>query len=287
MDGRWAVTGSSGFVGSALCHWLARQGKTVLRLQRSPGQEGCVPFELGRPLPLSAFDGVDVLVHCAYDFRPRAPEEIERLNVKGSRLLLQAARDAGIRRLVFVSSASAYPGCCSLYGQAKLRVETDARELGGSVLRPGLVYADTPGGIAGALEKLTALPILPVVSGGHQPLFLVHRDDLLRVIERAGEGPVGDKPLFVAHSTPVAFREVLSLFARRHGRRVVLVSIPSRLAFEALRAAERIGVPTGFRSDSLVALLHPNPEPPAGEPFGERLRAFSDWVLGSPADHHN
>lgn len=282
MSGLWAVTGSSGFLGAELCRRLVSHGKSVLRLQRTRAEEGWLRFTLGEPLPQGALAGVEVLVHCAHDFRPRSAEAIERVNVQGSFRLLEAAREARVPRIVFVSSVSAYTGCVSLYGRAKLRVEARVAELGGCVLRPGVIYADTPGGFAGRLEKLSAWPLLPVFSGGRQPLYLVHRDDVVSGIERAAEREAPPEPLLVAHPVSVPFREVLSLFARRHGRRVRFVSVPADVALLALRALERVGLGAGFSSDSLLGLLHPNPDPKVGDLFGVTPRSFAEWAHSAP-----
>jgi hypothetical protein len=59
--------------------------------------------------------------------------------------------DAGVRRLVFISTISAFDGCRSFYGKGKLEVERITHSLGGWVIRPGLLYGEKPGGMLGRL----------------------------------------------------------------------------------------------------------------------------------------
>ncbi|MBX3196824.1 MAG: NAD-dependent epimerase/dehydratase family protein [Labilithrix sp.] len=93
----WLVTGASGFVGS---HVLAELGGDARGLFRRDLPTWDVP-NLRR-----ALEGVSGVVHAAsVVHKPSTPaEEYERFNVEGTRALLEAARAAGVRRFVFVSS---------------------------------------------------------------------------------------------------------------------------------------------------------------------------------------
>ena len=76
---------------------------------------------------------------------------------------------------------SAFAGTTQLYGRAKLDIEAITIESGGCAVRPGLVHSKRAGGMAGALRKLTTLPIVPVIAGG-AGLYTVREEDLMRVI---------------------------------------------------------------------------------------------------------
>src|ERR1700686_1328361 len=114
--------------------------------------------------PADLLDGVDVLIHCAYDMTLRSRDDIWRVNVDGTRKLLDAAVRSDVRLSIVLSSMSAYEGTAQLYGLSKLDIERDAAQVGAVCVRPGLVYGPTAGGMAGALGKLTALPLIPVVA---------------------------------------------------------------------------------------------------------------------------
>ena len=113
----------------------------------------------------------DVLVHAAYDLSLTSPVDIWRVNVEGTRRLLEVAADARVRRILVLSSMSAFEGTTQLYGRAKLDIEAMTAASGGCAVRPGLVYGERPGGMAGALRKLTRLPIVPVIAGGAAPVY--------------------------------------------------------------------------------------------------------------------
>src|SRR4029077_599891 len=104
-------------------------------------------------------EGIDVLIHCAYDLSLTARDTIWRVNVAGTQQLLDAALTAGVRRYLVVSSTAAYPGTAQIYGRAKLAIEDIARKRDAILIRPGLVFGPHAGGMAGALSKVLALPV--------------------------------------------------------------------------------------------------------------------------------
>jgi nucleoside-diphosphate-sugar epimerase len=278
-----ALTGASGYVGTRVAAALAARGVRVVRLARRPST-GDAPFRLGEPLGPRALDGVDALVHCAYDFAPVAEAEIRRVNVDGSLMLLDAARAAGVPRIAFVSSIAAWDGCRSRYGRGKLEVERAVAAQGGVSLRPGLVWdaAGRSRGVFGALERAAALPLLPVFDGGQQPFFLAHVDDVAMAVvaslawEPSSMMAASTAPVVAAHERAWTFVDLLRALAARRGRRARVVSVPGGAALAVLRAVELAGLPLRFRSDGLLSQLHPDPAPdfaPA-RALGLKFRAF-------------
>lgn len=281
---RCAVTGAAGYVGSRLARRLARDGWEVLELGRRPSSPAArfSPWTLGADLDPAVLRGVDVLIHCAYDFRPPRWEEIRALNVEGSRRLFDAAAAAGVSRVVLISSISAFDGCASLYGRAKLETEAEVLRRGGVILRPGLVFGDRPGGMVGTLTKVVRLsPILPVI-GGKQTMYLCHEDDLADAVARAAAGELKDvsRPLIAASPEGMTFGSILR---RLSGRTIILAPFPWRAAWAALKCAEALGLKIGLRSDSLVSLMNPDPAPDFETPkrLGLSFRNFTPGAVPS------
>lgn len=168
------VTGSTGFVGSALVAAAVARGLNVRGTARRPPQTGVegAEFVLSADLApdsdwASAVDGVDVVVHTAarvhvmHDAASDPLREFRRVNVAGSANLARQAATAGVRRFVFVSSikvngertlpghpfrASDEPVPIDPYGVSKHEAEVAlsrvARETGMElvIIRPVLVY---------------------------------------------------------------------------------------------------------------------------------------------------
>src|SRR5215469_5759057 len=116
------VTGASGFVGSAVARVLSARGYNVRALVRSSSPrrnvEGfsCTVVEgdmREREDMRKALSGVRYLFHVAADYRlwAKDPEEIVRNNANGTRTVMEAARNAGVERIVYTSSvATLKPG---------------------------------------------------------------------------------------------------------------------------------------------------------------------------------
>src|SRR5664280_1029525 len=140
-----AVTGASGYLGSRICTSLESRGWQVVELARSPSgrQVPTVAYGLAEPVSAAVKEvlcSADVLVHAAYDLSLIAPVDIWRVNVEGTRGLLEVAGEARVRRILVLSSMSAFEGTTQLYGRAKLDIEVMTVASGGCAVRPGLVY---------------------------------------------------------------------------------------------------------------------------------------------------
>lgn len=259
-----AVTGAAGYLGSAVTSRLQAGEVEVVELNRkgvpSRPEYRALAFQLGDDVASQAFATVDVLIHCAYDFAVNAWEAIRRVNVEGTRRLLAAAWAGGVRRIIIISTISAFDGCRSLYGRAKLEIERDAARYNAVVVRPGLVYdADAPRGVVGALARVIDLsPIVPLVDGGKQVLYPCHVDDLTHLIYvlcTRDDTPAAG-PIIASSMNGVSFHDILAAMARDKGKSPLFAPIPAFPLLVALRGAEKLGVRTRLRSDSLVSLMN-------------------------------
>jgi dihydroflavonol-4-reductase len=111
------VTGATGFVGSHVARELAAQGADLRLLVRSTSRTDNIsdlPAEvtvgdLRQPESLkAAMNGCDFVFHVAADYRlwVRNPEEMYQANVEGTRAIIQAAQESGVRRVIYCSSVA-------------------------------------------------------------------------------------------------------------------------------------------------------------------------------------
>jgi len=280
-----AITGSNGYVGGCVKRYFAAHGWEIFELTRRPRPDSLsAPFQLGNGVPPQLLSGLSALVHCAYDFGPLRWNEIVTVNVEGSRKVLEAAKEAKVPKIVFISSISAFDGCRSLYGRAKLEIEKIALDCGALVIRPGLVYGSGPGGMFGKLAaQIKKSSIIPMIGSGSQIQFLVHEEDLCAFIESYARGAVEAPPLALtaAHEQPWPFKQLLLEIAKALNRSPKFIPLPWRLVWLGLKTAETAGLRLNFRSDSLVSLMHQNPRPDlsGNEKLGLRCRAFKNDQL--------
>jgi nucleoside-diphosphate-sugar epimerase len=259
-----AVTGAGGYLGSQICQTLESRGWQVIRLTgsgaRSHGQ--VVSYNLAAPITpqvSEALASADALIHAAYDLTLTSPADIRRVNVEGTRRLLKAAQEAGTGRIIVLSSMSAFTGTTQLYGRAKLEIEAITVEAGGCAVRPGLVHGKQPGGMAGALRKLTTLPVVPVIAGG-AGLYTVWEEDLMAAIALLAEATsLEPGTISLAHPDKVTLVELMNAFAADENRRRRFVPVPWQLVYSALRTGEFLRLRLPFRADSLLGLVRTAP----------------------------
>ena len=265
-----AVTGAGGYIGSGLVSRFRAAGWSVLRLSRSGSADDpdTVEFQLGEVVEAEVFQSrlVNALVHCAYDFGPRRREDIRRVNVDGSRLLLAAARAGGVERVAVLSTISAFQGCRSEYGLAKLEIEAAAAEAGALVVRPGLVFGDArldAGGMLGSLARSAQGGLVPLLDGGAHPQYLVHEEDLFQLLLRYCAGSVANpgRPIVAASARQWPLRDLMAELARRQGTQPRFLSVPWWPVWLGLWLAELAHLPVPFRSDSVVSLVYQDGAP--------------------------
>jgi len=265
------VTGSTGFVGRALCARLIADGWAVRATVRglsatSALPAGTAPFatgELDRSTPWDeALAGAEVVFHLAarvHIMREEAVDpvaEYHRVNVEATGHLARRAVGAGVARFVFVSSAKVHgegreaayteddePRPADPYAASKLHAE---QELGAvasgtgmraAILRPPLVYG--PGVRANFLQLLRAVDRgvpLPLGAVTNQR-SLVGIDNLVDAMVACAVRPMdADRTFLVADGQDVSTSGLVRALSVALGRPPRLLSIPPSL----IRATARL-----------------------------------------------
>ena len=110
--GRVLITGAAGLVGSRLVSRCLREGFAVRALDLQPvhvaGVEGIVGDVTDVDTVRRAAAGAELIAHCAAVIAGAPEVEMTRVNVEGTRVLLDAAAHAGSHRVLYVSSAVVY-----------------------------------------------------------------------------------------------------------------------------------------------------------------------------------
>jgi len=264
-----AVTGASGYIGMALCHYLVEKHIHVRGLsRRALSMNGVrhVAYELRHEVPDLLLEGVDAVIHAAAETsRGADPDMVAELS--GLDNLLNAAGKAGCR-FVFISSQAARTDAPTEYGRLKAQAEQRVLAHGGLVARPGQVYGGPEKGLWGSLAAWArSAPMIPrfLPEPFIQP---IHVEDLASGLTTLALDHRYDTRIYlIADPEPVAFSRFLREIARqRFGRRLLRLPVPLKPIFLALHLAERIGIRSGF----------------AG-----RLKSLNDLpILDSAADMH-
>jgi uncharacterized protein YbjT (DUF2867 family) len=181
-----AVTGGTGFVGSHLLRLALEQGYDVRALTRGwkpPEDEiAWVDGALDRPESLLKLcTGADAVIHLAGAINAPSRAAFDAVNAGGTANMIDAARKAGVRRFVHVSSLAAREPELSAYGSSKLKSErlVAASPLEWTIVRPPAVYG--PGDRETfELFRMARRGIVPLPPRGR--FSVIHAEDLCRLL---------------------------------------------------------------------------------------------------------
>ena len=237
-----AITGGTGFVGGHLLNAARTTGYEVRALTRGwrPPEPGITWIEgaLDRPDSLAALvEGADVVIHIAGLINAPDRAGFEAVNVGGTAAVVDAARAAGLRRFIHISSLAAREPELSDYGWSKARSErvVAASGLDWTVLRPPAIYG--PGDRETfELFKMAKRGFVALPPKGR--FSVIHVDDLCRLIliltdaaETAGESYEPDD----GNVDGWDHRHFARTLGRVFGRRAATVAVPGAVMKGAAR----------------------------------------------------
>lgn len=256
----WALSGGAGFLGLALARRLVACGEAVRSLDLAPVEEPGVDTLAGDiRSPGDArrlCRGADVLVHAAAALPIRgSAAELRSVNVDGTAVLLAAASEARVRRVVLVSTAVVYglrpaplheavqPRPIEPYGRTKLEAEQLALASGAAVLRPTAFVGPGRLGAFGILFRwVREGRRLYMLGDGGNRYQLLDVDDLVDALLLAAERPVAGEVLNLGARRLGTVREDLEALVRHAGSASRVTPLPAAPARAALAALARTGL---------------------------------------------
>ena len=294
-----AITGATGFVGSAVLDAVLAEGHQVRALARrdQAARAGVtwVRGDLGDTGALAALvAGADAVVHVAGLTNTPDPAQFEIANVTGTAHVIAAMAEAGVRRLVLVSSLAAREPKLSAYGASKARAETlvEASGLDWTIVRPPGVYGPRD---VDYLEMFRTAKwgFVPLPPGGASSI--IHADDLARLLVAlaAGNAAATKKQTYEpddGREGGWSHKELAQAIGRAVGKQSVFAPHLPRAVLEATATADRLlrGDRAKLTADRVGYMAHPNwvsrfdrkPPPGLWQPkiSGEEgLKATAEW----------
>lgn len=265
------VTGGTGFVGSHLVEQLLAAGCTDVRCLVRTDDKWL------KGLPVTRIEGtlsdpdvlrqglkdVDYVFHVAALTRSVRWDDFLYANVRGTEnLLLAAAAETGIKRIVLVSSLAAVGISSqvianeetalrpvSMYGRSKAEMETMAAryDLPITVVRPPAVYGPRETDIF-TFFKTVSSGLCPVVGSPANPaISLVHVDDLvIGIMQSARSSEAAKRTFFLGGREQYAWGQIRDAASRALDRRVLTLPIPRAIVPLVGSVSEGVGKLFGF-----------------------------------------
>jgi uncharacterized protein YbjT (DUF2867 family) len=262
------VTGATGFVGPHVVHALRARDLPVRALVRDPGHAARLQswgVELARgdvtdPSSLrSAVAGVDTVIHLVAIIVGR-PADFERIMAQGTRDLVAAAKEAGVRRFVLASALGLDESTKDAvpYYRAKWAMETAVKESGLEyvIFRPSFVFGKDGGVLPTFVRLARFAPVTPVIGSGAGRLQPIWVEDVAEYFARAVDEPgVANRTFEIGGPDAPTWNEFWDLLKRTLGARRPTVHVP--FGFMKVQAAltERLpGAPVTRDQLTMLAL---------------------------------
>jgi NADH dehydrogenase len=238
------VTGAFGYTGRYVARRLLDEGKHVRTITGRPDRPSpfgdaveARPFDFDRPERLvESLRGAAVLYNTYWVRFDRGEATYERA-VENTRTLIEAARTAGVGRLVHVSITSPSEESELPYFRGKAILEREIRESGlpHAIVRPTVVFGREDILVNNIAWLLRRSPLFAVPGDGRYPVQPVYVDDLAGLLVDAGRRRENENFDAVGPET-FAFEDLVRAIGRALGRRVTIVHLPSEAVYAVSRA---------------------------------------------------
>ncbi|MCG7968864.1 MAG: SDR family oxidoreductase [Candidatus Thiodiazotropha endolucinida] len=252
---RILITGATGFIGSHLTQALLERGHIVLVCVRNPEPAkqrwpDIIPIKVDFSVDhevehwIGRLEGVDVVINAVGIIRETRTQTFDLLHRQTPIALFKACEKAAVKRVIQVSALGADDEAFSHYHLSKRVADCYLRAspIDWVIVMPSIVYGAGAKSMA-FFKALSALPVIPLIDRGDQPIQPIHINDLTRAVVALVESPgVLRSDVEMVGPVPIRIKALYSKLRQwlnlRQGR---FISIPYRLSLHAAKWAGLLG----------------------------------------------
>jgi NADH dehydrogenase len=216
-----AITGGAGFVGRHLAERFAADD--VVLVSRRTGTDITDVDALAR-----AFVGCDAIAHCAGINREIGDQSYDKVHIEGTRAVIEAAKRAGVPRIVMLSFLRARPDCGSAYHESKWAAEEMVRDSGldFTILKAGMIYGRGDHLVDHLSHSVQTLPLFATVGLREKSIRPIPVSEMVDVLVASVEGHLPRSTVAVTGHEELLLSEAVRRVSRLVGRRVVIIPAP-------------------------------------------------------------
>jgi NADH dehydrogenase len=187
---RIAITGANGFVGTHLTHRLEAEGHELVLISRRRRKDDdlLAADDLSDASRLrELLRGCKVVAHCAGINREIGKQTYQRVHVEGTRNVVEAAKAAGVEKIVLMSFLRARANCGSPYHESKWEAEEIVRNSGldYTIIKAGVIYGLGDHMLDHLSHALHTFPVFGLVGFKEKNVRPLAVEDLVHVMRAA------------------------------------------------------------------------------------------------------
>lgn len=242
------VTGAAGFCGSRIVARLVEQGARPRAMARSresaktrlPAQGFEVVYadttraETLRP----ALSGIETVIHCAFvtaDRKQGPGVNYFETNTTGTRNLVAAAREVGVKRIVVLGGLGTQPGRPGSYMETRYLADQAVKTSGleWSILGPSVQFGEGAAFFGGLANLIKSAPVVtPVIGSGNQRFQPVWVEDVVTCVLKMAQEPAAYDGKFIEVGGPeiYTYNEILDMLMEALGKRRIKAPGPKPIA---------------------------------------------------------
>ncbi|MET0162611.1 MAG: NAD(P)H-binding protein [Microbacteriaceae bacterium] len=227
---RIAITGGTGFVGRNLAERFASEDVVVVSRRTGVAVDDVAALA-------EAFAGCDAVAHCAGINREIGEQTYDRVHRAGTAAVIEAARIAGVRKIVMLSFLRARPGCGSDYHESKWDAEELVRASGldYTILKAGMIYGRGDHLVDHLSRIVQTIPVFASVGLRERSISPIPVEELVDVLVAALGDRLPRSTVAVRGGETLMLSKAVRRVAALVGRRVVVVPMP--VAFHRMLGA--------------------------------------------------
>ncbi len=250
---RIAITGGTGFVGRHLAGDLAAKGHEVVLIARGKDLRDESIYKLGGASFFSsdlsdaqelrrAFSGCKAVAHCAGINREIGAQTYQRVHVEGTKHVVEAARQAGVRKIVLLSFLRARPNCGSAYHESKWAAEEIVRAscLDYTIFKAGVIYGRGDHMLDHLSHALYTFPVFGLVGMKEKPIRPLAAEELVTAIIASFEDArLSNKTVSITGPEEIPLGEAVRRVGQVIGRNPLYLPMPIAIQKIIAWVAER------------------------------------------------
>jgi len=240
------ITGATGYIGRHLVSRLVAQGERPRCLVRNIKQAssilpaGTLEFVQGdttSPASLeTAVQGVDTIVHAAFitaDHKQSVGNHYQETNVQGTANLVEAAKKAGVKRIIVISGLGTKPDKPGSYMQGRYLAEKMVKESGldWTIIQPSVLFGKDAPFIKGLTDLIRTAPVVPLIGGGKVMFQPIYVEDVVTVIIKVLQEPerTKNKTYTIGGPAYYSFTQVIDALLQAMHKKRIKVPTPTPL----------------------------------------------------------